>query len=105
MSTITDKDRKIFSNLIKNFAVDKLTIDELSDLMSKTFSNDFNDNATVLDIYLTLQHFDVFWQERKSNDNFDKSAKNMLLEIARAFEKNLVDEVRNLNDEFSVLKR
>jgi hypothetical protein len=62
MSTITDKDRKIFSDLIKNF------------------SNDFN-------------------------DNFDKSAKNMLIEIAGAFERNLIDEVKNLNDEFSMLKR
>jgi|GEM_PF-4317557 len=105
MATIIDKDRKIFSDWIKNFADDKLNIDELSDLMVKTFSADFNDNETVLDIYLTLQHFDVFWQERKSNGNFDKSARSLLIEIAEAFEENLIDEVRILNDKFSVMKR
>lgn len=73
--------------------------------MSKTFSNDFNDDVTVLDIYHSLQHFDVFWQERKDNDSFDKAAKNMLIEIAEAFENNLIDEVKILNDEFSVLRR
>jgi len=100
-----DKDRKIFSDLIKSYAADKLTIDELSDLMGITFSNDFNDDVTILDIYHTLQHFDVFWQERKSNDIFDKSAKKLLIEIAEALEKNLIDDVRILNDKFSVMKR